>query len=102
MPTPPKVMQAAARHSKRQTAAALWPLGFSARGNHQLLRLFVANFDKGVWRIGSASDSRSEGWEFESLWRHDYGLSAVATLRLELLFAWAHVVRVEVAEACSK
>ena len=23
--------------------------------------------DKGVWRNGSASDSRSEGWEFESL-----------------------------------
>ena len=24
----------------------------------------------GVWRNGSASDSRSEGWEFESLWPH--------------------------------
>ena len=23
---------------------------------------------KGLWRNGSASDSRSEGWEFESLW----------------------------------
>ena len=25
---------------------------------------------KGLWRNGSASDSRSEGWEFESLWPH--------------------------------
>ena len=25
----------------------------------------------GLWRNGSASDSRSEGWEFESLWPHD-------------------------------
>ena len=25
---------------------------------------------KGVWRNGSASDSRSEGWEFESLCPH--------------------------------
>ena len=26
----------------------------------------------GLWRNGSASDSRSEGWEFESLWPHLY------------------------------
>ena len=26
----------------------------------------------GVWRKGSAPDSRSEGWEFESFWPHDY------------------------------
>jgi hypothetical protein len=25
---------------------------------------------KGLWRNGSASDSRSEGWAFESLWPH--------------------------------
>lgn len=25
---------------------------------------------KGLWRNGSASDSRSEGWEFKSLWPH--------------------------------
>ena len=25
---------------------------------------------KGLWRNGSASDSRSEGWDFESLWPH--------------------------------
>ena len=23
-----------------------------------------------LWRNGSASDSRSDGWAFESLWRH--------------------------------
>ena len=28
---------------------------------------------KGVWRNGSASDSRSEGWEFESLCPHFLG-----------------------------
>ena len=27
----------------------------------------------GVWRNGSASDSRSEGWEFESLCSHSLG-----------------------------
>ena len=27
-----------------------------------------ADIQKGLWRNGSASDSRSEGWEFESLW----------------------------------
>ena len=26
----------------------------------------------GLWRNGSASDSRSEGWEFESLWPHPF------------------------------
>ena len=26
--------------------------------------------DAGLWRNGSASDSRSEGWAFESLWAH--------------------------------
>ena len=25
---------------------------------------------KGLWRNGSACDSRSQGWEFESLWPH--------------------------------
>ena len=36
----------------------------------------------GVWRNGSASDSRSEGWEFESLCPHFYlGLSNCATDR---------------------
>ena len=26
----------------------------------------------GLWRNGSACDSRSQGWEFESLWPHSY------------------------------
>ena len=32
--------------------------------------LDIASLDvsSGVWRNGSASDSRSEGWELESLW----------------------------------
>ena len=30
----------------------------------------IVNCQKGLWRNGSASDSRSEGWEFESLWPH--------------------------------
>ena len=29
-----------------------------------------ACYAKGLWRNGSASDSRSEGWAFESLWPH--------------------------------
>ena len=57
---------------------------------------------RGLWRNGSASDSRSEGWEFESLWPHDYGLSVVAALGLELLLSWAHVLHVEITEARSK
>ena len=30
----------------------------------------IKHFGMGLWRNGSASDSRSEGWEFESLWPH--------------------------------
>ena len=33
------------------------------------LRMSVL-LEKGIWRNGSASDSRSEGWEFESLCPH--------------------------------
>ena len=29
---------------------------------------FYEVWHQGLWRNGSASDSRSEGWEFESLW----------------------------------
>ena len=32
-----------------------------------LCSTLLQNVSKGVWRNGSASDSRSEGWEFESL-----------------------------------
>ena len=52
-------------------------------GRFVVIRLLVVQFcfwrwlfrssvflNKGIWRNGSASDSRSEGWEFESLWPH--------------------------------
>ena len=61
-----------------------------------------AQFERGLWRNGSASDSRSEGWAFEPLWPHDYGLSVVAALRLQLLLSWAHVLQVEITKARSK
>ena len=35
------------------------------------LYLCCTSASLGLWRNGSASDSRSEGWEFESLWLHD-------------------------------
>ena len=31
----------------------------------------------GLWRNGSASDSRSDGWAFESLWPHSLGSDSV-------------------------
>ena len=30
----------------------------------------ASDVQQGLWRNGSAFDSRSEGWEFESLWPH--------------------------------
>ena len=69
--------------------------------SRQLTHLLMIFFSTGLWRNGSASDSRSEGWEFETLWPHDYGLSVVAALRHELLLSWAHVLQVEIAEARS-
>ena len=53
----------------RLPLARAWPPGRSTccTCQGQRCNLSVANFDKGVWRNGSASDSRSEGWEFESL-----------------------------------
>ena len=39
---------------------------------------------QGVWRNGSASDSRSEGWEFESLCPHFAGVCEVWQLTTEL------------------
>jgi hypothetical protein len=35
-----------------------------------LMMPLTQTFFKGLWRNGSASDSRSEGWELESLWPH--------------------------------
>ena len=40
---------------------------------------------KGLWRNGSASDSRSEGWEFESLWPH-FSFRDAAVIQGFLLF----------------
>ena len=37
-------------------------------------------YHAGVWRNGSASDSRSEGWEFESLCPHDKTCEVVSHL----------------------
>ena len=42
------------------------PMAFTAHVLNISLHLLL----KGLWRNGSASDSRSEGWEFESLWPH--------------------------------
>ena len=39
---------------------------------------------KGAWRNGSASDSRSEGWEFESLSGHFISLSLFRQLVLKI------------------
>ena len=38
--------------------------------DEQLGSLCEGSTHEGLWRNGSASDSRSEGWEFESLWPH--------------------------------
>ena len=53
----------------RLPLARAWPPGRSSCCNcqGQSYNLSFPIFDKGVWRNGSASDSRSEGWEFESL-----------------------------------
>ena len=45
---------------------SLDPMAFTAHVLNISLHLLL----KGLWRNGSASDSRSEGWEFESLWPH--------------------------------
>ncbi len=50
-------------------------------------RAIVASSPKGLWRNGSASDSRSEGWEFESLWPHlSYGAQAQTEVSVFLPF----------------
>ena len=38
--------------------------------SYNIQRIEINNQHEGVWRNGSASDSRSEGWEFESLCPH--------------------------------
>ena len=44
------------------------PKSFPISQSRMLLLNSKRKFITGVWRNGSASDSRSEGWEFESLW----------------------------------
>ena len=47
--------------------------GISGRGCPHYRMSFLSwarDGSEGLWRNGSASDSRSEGWEFESLWPH--------------------------------
>ena len=52
-----------AREPERFASGPAGPLGqFITWVSHLALGV-----SKGVWRNGSASDSRSEGWEFESL-----------------------------------
>ena len=44
-----------------------------AQKNQTPSRGFVSGYEKvlkGLWRNGSASDSRSEAWKVESLWPH--------------------------------
>ena len=41
---------------------------------------------KGLWRNGSASDSRSEGWDFESLWPHSSAAQSSASGSKHLMF----------------
>ena len=43
--------------------------------------------EKGLWRNGSASDSRSDGWAFESLWPQFYNLPQILPLRPYWIFA---------------
>ena len=39
---------------------------------HSLTHTNTKLIVSGLWRNGSASDSKSEGWEFESLWPHSF------------------------------
>ena len=66
------------------------PFGFhpsdpgSNRGGVMPNSLVTAATAAGVWRNGSASDSRSEGWEFESLCPHFFrvGWQAMKPVRM--------------------
>ena len=44
--------------------------GVRAAGADVFNQILIVVICKGLWRNGSASDSRSEGWEFESLCPH--------------------------------
>ena len=51
---------------------------------HYALRLHIHL--TGLWRNGSAPDSRSEGWEFESLWPHLAG-GSVSLSELDIVYS---------------
>ena len=71
-------------HQDTSTALVQCLLSIRARVNHMLQLDGKLNYcndnTMGLWRNGSASDSRSEGWELESLWPH---LSMDSSLLLE-------------------
>ena len=50
---------------------------------------------KAQWRNGSASDSRSDGWAFESLWPHFFCYSSCSTVSARGRFCFADVQKVE-------
>ena len=60
--------QCIARCHARPSERAKWRFATSQRLRN--VRLMGKQRQKGVWRNGSASDSRSEGWELESLCPH--------------------------------
>ena len=58
------LLSAAVRSHKRHCVNACGPQCLDSAGAR------ASSLTAGVWRNGSASDSRSEGWEFESLCPH--------------------------------
>ena len=50
--------------------SAQWPQDRNDEDKHVFQMLHAARVSEGAWRNGSASDSRSAGWEFESLCPH--------------------------------
>ena len=61
-----------------------WPLFCRCYDNQFIRRSLMTSSSMqpqaGLWRNGSASDSRSEGWELESLWPHFTCFNALWTL----------------------
>ena len=61
-------------HGQKRTNPARTALGFETAQAGRLATPAMSSEprtqwpSKGLWRNGSASDSRSEGWDFESLW----------------------------------
>ncbi len=56
---------------------------------------------KGVWRNGSASDSRSEGWVFESLYPHFFYLSSLLCFHYDIAFSLLYpLILTKIASKC--